>query len=300
MSSPDSLLRSAPILIASVLVWCATAALADDKPPPTVTACKPLEKQAELAVKNDFECGDTKGSIKITHGPLEVTLSDKRTSKIPDALTISYTGKNCQECVWVQFIWRKVIATVSENGKDVEKTLEGKAVVPFLDPKTGKETDYSYPLTVDEKKEPKWNIDSPHHGSDPTMSGTKGCAQAADCNANIAGDMPTSLFGFNTRTHATLNSYKFDAESEKILPSAKKFHVQLHAEDFLVCAGKICAKVVWDASWTIDVANGKVPDLAKFPKTPTYSSAAIEPGGQPTDAQKTALNDQFKGQTVIK
>jgi len=286
-----------------IVVWVcgavANVCLAEDKPKfPTVQSITPGEKQSDLASKEDFDCGETKGSIKVKHGPISVKLSNGKVQNIPDAITITYTGKNCPDCVWVQFIWRKVIVTVKDGTTDVDKTLTGKAVVPYADPTNGQEKDYSYDLTTDEKKEPKWNVDSPHYGKDPTFSANKGCLQVSNCPTSLVGDAPTPLFGYNRRTSELLDSYTLDDTNKKILKEATKVRALLHADTFLVCKGKPCARVSWNATWTFDVSNGKV-NQSKFSVTPAYSDVSIDPGAKLTGEQTTALNDQFKGQQAV-
>ncbi|HLH10600.1 MAG TPA: hypothetical protein VKV77_01835 [Methylovirgula sp.] len=269
---------------------------------PTVEGVTLGEKQTDLKSSDEFDCGEMKGSMKVRHGPVDVKLSTGKTQKVPDAITVSFSSKSCNDCVWVQFNWRKVVVTVKEGGSDVEKTLKGKAPSPYLDPKSGQEKDdYSYELTEDETKSPKWNVDSPHYGDDPTMSGKKSCLQSVDCtnDVNLVGDTPSSMFGYNRRTSELLNAYRLDATNQQIVKNATKIKVYFHADTYLICKGKICARISWNATWTIDVKDGKT-DQQKFPKAPDYSDVKIDTGVQLTDEQKSALNDQFKGQTVLK
>lgn len=296
---PINLLNAATMCAVLVI---ATVCVADEEKPkfPTVQACVLKEKQTDQASKEGFDCGEIKGSIKVKSGPIDVKYSNGTTQPLQNAISITYTGKNCADCVWVQFIWRKIVVTFNDGTKDVEKVLDGKAKVPYSDPKGGKEQEYSYELTTDERKDPKWNVDSPHYGTDPTYSANKGCIQASECpTTNLVADFPTSLFGYNKKSWKLISSYTLSDASEKNLENATKVRALLHAETFLVCKGKVCAKVSWNASWSIDVKKDGTINPTYFPVNPVYSDATIDPGAKPTDAQMTALNDQFKGQNVL-
>jgi hypothetical protein len=286
------------VTLASALGMVANLSLADDEKPhfPTVES---IVQQSDLASKENFDCGEGKASIKVKHGPIAIKLSNGTTAALPDPIIITYSGSNCSDCVWIQFIWRKVIVTLKDATTSVDKTLSGKAVVPYLDPKTGKEISAKYDLTSDEISDPKWTTDSPKYGKDPTFSAKKGCLQASDCpTANIVADTPSPLFGYYKSTSELASSYELDAASEKFLSQATMVRALFHADTYLVCKGKVCAKVSWNAKWSYEVNKGKV-DKNKFSVIPEYYDVSIDAGAKPTTAQIAVLNQDFPGQTAL-
>jgi hypothetical protein len=254
-------LASAALLVLGLAAWPSPASA-------TIVIDDPGTERKGVALN----CGDYVGRIIVNTGvKLTDTVSGTPAPEIEqtiitkflNAISLSYKGAKCAECCWLQFVWREILGTDASG--------EG--------PVTGRMPTTSGPidLTTDPAK-PAYRVDS--------ASRTDPCYTAAGhgtitAEANTMYDQPGPGFPSNMVNNAAITKLRSVA----------------HFDAFLVCAGKVCAKVTWTVSWT----RTRNIDGSVTATGPTYEVSDPDiTGAKPSAVQMQQLNAQYPGQTLLK
>jgi hypothetical protein len=265
-----------------------------DQPPVYVTGCR-YAHQTSVVKPTEVNCNGHKGTIEVSSVAFtHFTYSNKNTEKLKHLLwgiTVAYKGEACDKCKWMQFIWRKLVLK-NDNG---EAPLSGKLVRPDGD---------KYDLTTEADK-PTWFVDKKHGGKDPFVEPkeTGQGINTVNCDCNLYADTATSMILYEMGTQKLqLTDFEFDDKTKEALQKGKSILVStFHADAFLVCDLKVCAKVAWTQTWTLDLKDGVIQKT----QTPTttglgaISDEAVTPGGQPIKEQMKALDEQFPGHAAV-
>jgi hypothetical protein len=209
--------------------------------------------------KADIDCSGHKGSVVGRDG---VHYKEGETD-YPNGVSLSYTGTNCPDCCWVQFVWREIL--VQKKGGQPEPK---KATI--------RTTGGSYDLTTDPKK-PNYHPDS---GSrrDPCYGAA--FSSKTDKDSTTMFDRPGSAISSITRDETA------DDKTDNI-------ESKVHFDAYLVCKGAVCAKVSWTVTYKWTKADGE--------KGPTVDMGDVDKSGdKPNADQMKALNDNYPGQTTVK
>lgn len=262
----------------------------EPKTPPTNLSKTIDGKQVSCVFENstvtgekELDCAGHKGKITVRTGTVKVMQEgDAQPLDVfqDHEHSITYSGSACVDCRWLQMAWREVVVWKGET----KESLEGTFTSEMVNPQTKKDTGHTYDLTTDPKS-PKWTVDGPHDGgSDPTVSFERFCPVVVECTSTTTFDMPGSGLRKAIRVK--------DASKVK---GATKLESIFHAETFLICNGKVCAKISWSATYSYDLPK------AKADTPPSYGKPEIDTSGKgPNEKQIEAINREFPGQTVVK
>jgi hypothetical protein len=236
--------------IAAALLFWATG------PGPALSQPAPVPGVVE--VTQAIDCSDHTGTVEVRKGATE--------GDHTNLISIGYTGTNCPDCHWYQFVWREIIV----------HTKDGHAK-----PKSGHVTTNggTYDLTTDVTK-PNWNPDS-LSPRDPSYE--SGALAKVNANSDTIFDGPSNL----------IDTF---AGADKANPNVTLISSLLHGESFLVCARKVCARVIWSVAfvWTRDGSPGG------HLSGPEYTALPVDTSANPPNAdQKKAINAKYPGQTVF-
>jgi hypothetical protein len=216
---------------------------------------QPVPGPGVVEVTQAIDCSDHVGTVEVHKAVTEGVHSN--------LISIGYTGTKCNECHWYQFVWREIIV----------HTKDGHAKA-----KTGhvNTTGGGYDLTSDVTK-PNWNPDSASP-TDPEYEA-----------AGLAKRTPNSDTIFDAPS-AAIDAF---AGAEKANPNVTMINSLMHGESFLVCGGKVCARVIWSVAYTWTRADGHTSG-------PEYTALPVDTSGNPPNSdQKKAINAKYPGQTIF-
>jgi hypothetical protein len=218
-----------------------------------------------------IKCGDHEGTVSVNtgvkltetvKGVIAPEIEQTIITKYGNAIGLTYKGTNCADCKWLQFVWREVLATDAKGEAPVRGKMPTSAGL--------------LPLTTNPAA-PSYAVDSGSK-TDPSYGATGISTTTAD-SQNMY-DQPGPGFPPNLQKDATIT----------------KLRSLAHFDAFLVCGGKVCAKVTWTVSWTWTPGPGGGTTTG-----PTYDVPDPDTSGaKPNDAQMKQLNAQYPGQTVLK
>lgn len=211
----------------------------------------------------DIDCGGHKGKVSVNTG---VHFREGE-ANYRNGISLKYKGTAVGDCCWVQTIWREVVVTYKAAAGASPRTVRKEGTI--------RTTGGSYKLTTDPSK-PVYNPDS--------GSATSPCYDAA-FSSITDGDSKTMYDQPGSAIDRFAAAEKTDATVDKIESIA-------HFDAYLVCGGKVCAKVSWTSTYTWSGGAGTGP---------TYGVSDVDKSGNPpNDEQKKAINDKYPGQTVLK
>jgi hypothetical protein len=211
----------------------------------------------------EIDCNGHKGIIDVS---TDVTLTPTEgEAESEHHISISYADDNnkCDDCFWVQFIWREIV--IIKKGKKNRKSA------------TIHTTGGTYPLTDDRDPE------HPNYNSDSAMKNWPGYEWNGPANVDeqrdTMFDRPSSGIDPKQKDNIVAEDQK-DNGAENIVSKA-------HFDTFLVCGGKVCARVTWSVlyEWTSDEKDKL--------KGPTYGDVNIDPKGVPNTEQYRALVEKY-------
>jgi len=216
-----------------------------------------------------IDCDGHKGSIVVQTG-VQIhwnRLKDGEPQDRKDEISISYVGSNCDDCIWVQFIWSEVV--VQEKEKDPQR------VPGHIDTTGG-----SYDLTTDPEK-PTYSVDS----ASPTnpayeSTGTSNVGDTYDTMFDAPGN-PFKDEDGNTILPFPVNNAKTD------FPAVQNITWTDHFDTYLICDGRVCAKVSWSVSF------GWQPGDPDKSTGPTFSDPTTSLNPKPAPGQYKALAAKY-------
>jgi hypothetical protein len=237
--------------------------LADEPPPPPL----PPKPDKTLDVfypgdevpsgTTDIDCDGHKGKVS-THIDVWITKSDDEILK--NMISIGYEGSKCDDCIWVQFVWREIFVTQADGTRDRRKM--------HVDT-TGGGYDTSDP-------------DHPIYNNDSASRISPGYEYAGTAKIDHNSDTM-----FDKPNYEKLLKRIADEE-----PGDQKIETIGHFDTFLICHGQVCARVHWDVAQ--DFHQGD--DMAS---ENTYSGITISTSDRPNRAQRQAMVDKY-GFSAIK
>jgi hypothetical protein len=190
-------------------------------------------------------------------------------------ISISYQGTQCDDCRWVQFIWTEAI--VHETGKGPQR-LSGRIET----------TGGTYALS-ENPDYPTYNVDSAST-DDPAYDST-GASNVGD-NYDTMFDVPGNPFlgdGHNIKPPSIVR------DARPRYPKLESVTWNDHFDTFLVCDGRVCAKVSWDVSFTWR-PHDTFPDEGPAEVSgPTFSKPTISTDAKPNLGQYQALDMRYGG-----
>jgi hypothetical protein len=219
-----------------------------------------------------IKCGDQEGTLSVSTGvqfaqtfktKLAPQVELETITRFGNAISLAYKGPNCSRCKWLQFVWRTVQVTF-KSGK--QQYAPGK--LP---------TKYGHlPLTTDPKN-PDYGVDS--IVKDSPYYGEQGTNSTIEDGSNTIFDQPGDAFPPN---------YKEDPRITEMVSIA-------HFDAFLVCDGKICAKISWTVtySWKPGPGGGTTSE-------PSYDVSEPEVPGTLNDAEKAAFTAGYPTEALPK
>jgi hypothetical protein len=190
--------------------------------------------------KTEIDCNGHTGTISVSTD-LDIEwprLADNRMQYRKNEISIGYRGTNCDDCMWVQFLWSEAKVT-DKDGK----------VIAIGD------------ITLQTPAGPMQVTDDPTHRKYSVDSGPDSPAFEAiapsnvDANSNVIFDRTTSPLDIDSDD--PFSKYKQDRRTAKI-------EWIDHFETFLVCRGVFCAKVTWNDSYTWEL-GAQNPDASTVP-----------------------------------
>jgi hypothetical protein len=212
-----------------------------------------------------IDCNGHKGDVDVATG---VQITNNNTDERKDNyISITYFGdEKCDDCIWVQFFWTQIKVWRKDQK---EPTLPKVTTVPTSG--AG-----AHELTpIGKENTPNWGADSSSKDG-PAYNG----AAIQNENQDTMFDRPGSPFGV---------AKILDDELQD--PKVTKMESTAHFETFLICDGKVCAKVSWTATytWTPGENVGDEPKVSG----PTYNVPTVSKDAKLGDDQSKALNAKY-------
>jgi hypothetical protein len=206
----------------------------------------------------DIDCDGHKGRIS-THIDVGITkppaVMGGDEISVYNGISIGYQGSKCDDCVWVQFVWRELFVTPA-GGTPTRKSMR-------VDTSGG-----SYELTTDP--------DHPNYNPDSASRNSPAYEYGGTATVNEESD---TMFDKPNYEQLLKRIAEAEPEDEKILTTG-------HFDTFLVCDGQVCARVHWDVTqeWKKD------EDTAS---DNTYSNITISTTDRPNAAQRQSMIDKY-------
>lgn len=242
-------------------------------PPPATTGKRHLsiireDKPGTEEALNKIDCNDHAGKITVRTGVDIHWNSIAENGKFKEQsnmIAIKYEGTNCDDCMWVQFLWSE--ALIKKGDEVTRKALKFKS-----------SSGHVLDTTTDPEK-PNWAVDS----GQPF-----GLAYSGTSNVDAKSDVIYDKTGwpFDTWVDPQTNEYYgFDQEKgEKEITLEWRDHF----ETFLICKGKVCAKVSWNTVW---IRSWEHPD--DDGNGPKYSGIEISTKASLSEGQSKAIAGKF-------
>lgn len=209
-------------------------------------------------------CGGRNGDLSVKTGVHFTHGERENLAHYEKGISLGYTGNISENCYWLQFVYRQIIIHRRPAG----------AGPPAPRPKSGPITTSggTYELTTD-PADPNYNVDS--GSSDPNYD-TRG--------ANIRNPNSTTIFD---KPGSGIK------EADKNDPNVTNIESIISLNTFLVCGGKICAKVAWSMTYTWTPGPGGGTETGPVPDVSTP-----EIPGTLNDKQKDRFRAQYPGRRI--
>ena len=244
----------------------------------TVCPAEPKRHRALIDTTNvgdplpDFpiDCDKHKGKITVRTGVdiHWIKIATGMPTDLKGVVRIGYSGTGCDDCYWVQFVWTEVL--VKQAGKDKAEAVEGTVTT----------TAGSYDLTTN-PYQPNYAVDSASP-TDPSLEAV-GTANVGDGYDNVF-DMPGNPFEDNEGNTILPPPVQ---NAKQTFPNLENITWADHFDTYLICDGRVCATVSWQASY---VWKPGQPDTVTGPIVP---KPTISAGGKPTSGQYDALAGKY-------
>jgi hypothetical protein len=228
---------------------------------------KPYQQAGDVvpgreAVSSDIDCDGHTGRISVRTGD---KIFGRDGGHIYAAglnlISIGYQGTQCDDCFWTQFVWREILVT-----------YDGAGGPSRLDMKL-QTTGGTYRTTTDPEH--------PNYLSDSGSLIWPGYELAG--LSTVTKDSDT-IFDEPDYFWALHDLVDGDHDVQKVETVG-------HFDTFLICGGKVCAKVHWDVAQEWNRTDGNVTDNS-------YRNVSLSTTEKPNAAQYRAVLEKYTGGTI--